>query len=168
MRKKQVLLLLLALFTILLVMAPPAKACECLGVFDQGPYFCQHYNCRGEYYSESCGGGGCIYGERCYNSGQGSCCAFLNYQTYNVYTDDCDPMYVCDNCGLFKTHDSSAEASVNARSYEATIATRTRVGFPPEAPLLVPDRCRHSYGIYSEQLRPQPRRVSRVQTSGGL
>lgn len=157
----------LGLVTILLFMQPNAGACECIGIFEQGPWACHSTGCSGEYTTETCAGGGCIYGEYCYSTGPTVCCN-IHYNLYNVYTGECDPQFVCENCGAFSTHNSSQLSSSNARSPEARVGFEGRLGFPPEAPLLVPDRCRHSYGIYSEEFRLQPRRVSRVQTVGGL
>lgn len=61
--KTTMLLWCLGLFALVLFAQKDVSGCECLGIFERGPYFCHSTGCMGEYYTESCGGGGgCIYG----------------------------------------------------------------------------------------------------------
>ena len=168
MPKRSIVIWSFALFAAFLLTSSSAVACECLGIWEFGPYHCTSTGCSNYYTDESCGGGGCIYGENCYISGYGSCCGHA-YETWNVNKYNCSPSYVCDNCGLFMSHATSQRRTqTTPRVRRAAFVTQYRLGFSPEAPLLVPDHCRHTYRIYSGEPRAQLPRASGVPNIRGL
>ncbi len=113
-----------------------ASACECMGI-DEEYVPCE--GCAHQYYVlQFCGGDGCIYGEQCYISGNGECCQ-SKYLTWNIDTDDCDPFYTCDGCGLERNHASSHKRR-QARVREAN------EGFLTEL-VLTPNRCKGTYSM---------------------
>jgi len=126
---------LLAVLACIFLATAIASACECMGI-DEELVPCA--GCPHDFYTlQFCGGDGCIYGEECYISGYGECCQ-SKYETWNIYTNDCDPLHVCDECGDARIH-----ASSHARG-----PTRVRSGteaFVREA-TLTPNRCT---GVYS-------------------
>lgn len=128
--------------------SPCARACECVGVYNDPPINCSSTSppCQSSYYPEYVSYG-CTWGEG-YSSGTGLCCD-RTYYTYNVNTDGCSGHEgcTCGDDGVGRSRFPAKYSLQNAQTTQRSPMSSRDAAHSQEAVLFVPDRCRHGYGV---------------------
>jgi hypothetical protein len=162
------------LFALTLVPVP-ALACGCQQINDGNPTPC--VGCTYNFYYQQYCGVGCTYGY-CVTTGYGACCK-SHFTTLNIDTGSCEHQD-CGECGQIRDHASSRQLGRSRlqdlhtpRNVTLTADKRLQPVSPDEI-LLVPDHCRHTYGMAYPQdqpregFSPESPALVRDPASGGL